>query len=300
MRNWPNIAITLLTLLCGCGKSAAPVAIDHPPERIISLAPNITETLYALGLGEQLVGNTPHCTHPEAARALPKVGGFGQFNYEAIVALRPDLVILHKEYDVEKARLKSLGIPTLDTGSYLIADILETIQSIGDACGAEERADELIARLNHRIAQLQSRQDGGGTAFVSPASSGLQQGGSTVPRVLITFGSGETEAIQAFGPACIHNELLKIAGGENVIEGKLPFATLSREAILRLNPDIIIVLAPELNDGAQPSKHWKKLTAVTAVKNNHIYVLTGDYTCIPGPRFIQTLEAFSKIIKQNN
>jgi len=120
------------------------------------------------------------------------------------------------------------------------------------------------------------------------------------PRVLLTFGSTEEGSIQAFGPACIHNELLEIAGGKNVIEGKLPFATLSREAVLRLNPDIIIELAPELDDGAKPSNHWKKLTAVNAVKNNRIHVLTGDYTCIPGPRFIQTLEDFAGIIRQNN
>ena len=272
-------------LLSGCGKPAQPVAMNHPPERIISLAPNITEAIYALGLDDKLVGVTTYCLYPEAARTLPKVGGFGQFNYEAIVTLQPDLVILHKEYDIEKERLASLGIPTLETGTYFIADILETLRSIGEACGAAERANELIQGLETRIAEISHV----GQAF-QPAR----------PRVLLTFGSGDIETIQAFGPACLHNELLAIAGGQNVIEGSLPFSTLSREAVLRLNPDIIIELAPELNDGAKPSKHWKKLTAVNAVKNNRIYVLTGDYTCIPGPRFIQTLDDFSQIIKQNN
>ncbi len=286
MRNWQNITLALLAaLLCGCGKPAQPATPGETPERIISLAPNITETLYALGLGDKLVGNTPHCTHPDAARALPKVGGFGQFNYEAIVALRPDLVILHKEYDAEKARLKSLGIPTLETGSYFIADILETIRSIGKVCGAEKQSNELIAQLKNRIAEIASRTAGG-----SPAR----------PRVLLTFGSAEEGSIHAFGPACIHNELLEIAGGKNVVEGKLPFATLSREAILRLNPDIIIVLAPELENAADAPNPWSQLTSVNAVKNNRIHILTADYTCIPGPRFIQTLETFSKIIKQNN
>ncbi len=274
-----------LALLCGCGKPAQPATLGQPPERIISLAPNITETVFALGLGDKLVGATTYCTYPEAARAVPRIGGFGQFNYEAIVAARPDLVILHKEYETDKARLKGLGIPYLETGTYFIADILETIQAIGGACGVRERAEELIAQLEDRIAELSHV----GQAF-QPAR----------PRVLLVFGVGETDSIQAFGPECIHDELLGIAGGENVIKGKLPFATLSREAMLRLNPNIIIVLAPELEDTAIPSSRWEKLGAVNAVKNNRIHVLPGDYTCIPGPRFIQTLEDFAGIIRQNN
>ncbi len=276
------IIVTTL-LLYGCGKPAQPVALSHPPERIISLAPNITETVYALGLGDKLVGDTTYCLYPEAARALPKVGGFGQFNYEAIVSLNPDLVILHKEYETDKARLEGLGISYLETGTYFIANILETIRSIGETCGAQQQANELIQGLENRIAELRTND-----MHVAP------------PRVLLTFGSGDIETIQAFGPECIHSELLEIAGGRNVIEGKLPFATLSREAVIRLNPDIIIELAPELEGNAEPSAHWKKLGAVNAVKNNRIHVLTGDYTCIPGPRFIQTLDDFSKIIKQNN
>lgn len=277
------IFLFVALLLAGCGKPAQPVVLSRTPERIISLAPNITETLYALGLGNKIVGATTYCLYPEAARELPKIGGFGQFNYEAIVTLQPDLVILHQEYDTETTRLASLNIPTLETGTYFIADILETIRSIGDACGAEKQANELIAQLKNRIAEIASR-----TADGSPAH----------PRVLLTFGSGDIETIQAFGPECIHNELLELAGGKNVIEGKLPFATLSREAVLRLNPDIIIELAPGLGEAAEPSRHWKKLTTVNAVKNNRIHMLTGDYTCIPGPRFIKTLEDFAEIIGQ--
>ncbi|MEA2068487.1 MAG: helical backbone metal receptor, partial [Verrucomicrobiota bacterium] len=120
--------LSAVLLLCGCGQPARPGAPGNPPERIVSLAPNITETLYALGLGNKLVGATTFCTYPEAAANVPRVGGFGQFNFEAIVSAQPGLVILHKEYDAEKARLASLGIPTLETGTYFIADILETIR----------------------------------------------------------------------------------------------------------------------------------------------------------------------------
>ena len=274
----------VLALLCGCGEPTRPGAPNHPPERIVSLAPNITETLYALGLGDKLVGATSFCTYPEAATHVPRVGGFGQFNFEAIVSAQPDLVILHEEYDAEKARLAGLGIPYLETGSYFIADILETIRVIGEACGAEQEATDLIGQLNNRMAELRKDPD-------------------DQPGVLITFGGSagdDIEQIHAFGTECIHNELLGIAGGRNVVTGKLPYSILSREAVLRLNPDIIIQLAPGQEQVDDPSNAWKKLAAVNAVKNKQVHLLTGDYTCIPGPRFIQTLEAFSKIIKQNN
>lgn len=270
-----------ITLLLGCGKHDPKPTSNVMPERIVSLAPNITETIYALGLEDKLVGVTSYCTYPEAARALRKVGGFGQINYEAIVSLKADLVILHKEYDADKTRLEGLGIPYLETGSYFIADILETIRSIGEACGAQDRAEKRIAQLNRRMTELETTS-------------------THRPRVLIIFGSDGTGPIQAFGPACIHNELLEIAGGKNVIEGSLPFSVLSKEAVIRLNPDIIIVLAPELESSDGYSGPWKNLGSVTAVQHNRVHVLTGDYTCIPGPRFIQTLEDFSEIIRQND
>ncbi|MCF7818436.1 MAG: helical backbone metal receptor [Kiritimatiellales bacterium] len=279
------IALATTLLLIGCGKPAHPAASGKVPERIVSLAPNITETIYALGIEDKLVGDTTYCRYPAAAQSLPKIGGFGSINYEAIVTLHPDLVILHKEYDADKERLDGLGIPYLETGTYFIADILDTIRDIGKACGAQSRADELVQNLENRIAEI--RQVG-------------QTFQSARPRVLITFGSGETDAIQAIGPACIHNELLELAGGQNVVEGKLPFAILSREAVMRLNPDIIIQLAPDMEPVADPFEAWKTLDSVNAVKNHRIHLLTGDYTCIPGPRFIQTLEDFSEIIRQND
>lgn len=274
-----------LALLNGCGKPAPPAPPTTDVERIVSLAPNITETIYALGLGDKLVGTTLYCTYPAAARSLPKIGGFGQINYEAVVALKPDLVILHKEWDTEKARLTGLGIPTLETGSYFIADILKSITDIGNACGAPERAAKLIQALESRIDEIR--------LVGHPAVAGQ----SAQPGVLILFGSDSTGPFQAFGPACIHTEILAIAGGQNVVEGALPFATLSREAVIRLNPDIIIVLAPELETADGYSRDWGKLGSVSAVQHNRIHILTADYTCIPGPRFIQTLEDFSGIVR---
>ena len=273
---------TFLSLLIGwmaCGGSLA--AEQAPvPQRIISLAPNITEIIYELQLSDRLVGATEFCTYPAEAKNVPRVGGFGQFSFERIVSLNPDLVILHKEYEAEKKRLETLHIPYMETGSYHIADIYSTIADIGRICGVNDRAEELVHRLSARTDELRSKA-------------------SEHPSVLITFGESagtDIGQIHAFGSSCIHNELLQIAGGRNVIESRQPYSILSREAVIRLNPDIIIELAPGGQKSDDPARAWKSLPEVTAVKHKQVHLLTGDYTCIPGPRFIRTLEDFTEII----
>jgi iron complex transport system substrate-binding protein len=272
----------LLLLLVGCGKPEKTARPTAEPQRIISLAPDITEIVYQLGLGDNLVGATTYCTYPEAAKNLPKVGGFGQYNFEAIVSLKPDLVLLHWQSDAEKSRLDGLGIPYLETRTEYIDDILESIRSIGTACGASDAAEAYIAEVNTRISNPWKPE--------------------TPPRVLITFSGDATQVdqIYAFGSDCLHNELLELAGGTNVVENNLAFSVLSKEAVIRLNPDIIIQLSPGMPQPDDPSNAWKSLSGVNAVKNNRVYVLTGNYTCIPGPRFIQILDDFAGIIRQKD
>ncbi|MDF7799025.1 helical backbone metal receptor [Pontiellaceae bacterium B1224] len=273
----------MLALLAGCGKQPPPPKPTGVPQRIISMAPDITEIVYALGLGDKLVGATTYCTYPEAAKTVPRVGGFGQYNFEAIVSLKPDLVILHWKYEAEKNRLDTLGIPYLETRTEYMEDIISSIQKVGDACEATVEADALIHDINTRI-------------------SNHRNSSNHPPRVLVTFGgdAAALEQIYAFGADCLHNELLELAGGTNVVQNKLSFSTLSKEAVIRLNPDIIIQLAPGTEAPADPSKPWKELSNINAVKDNRIYTLTGNYTCIPGPRFIQILDDFAGIITQND
>jgi len=270
-----------LTLLAGCGKPQ-PAEQVGIPQRIISLSPAITETVYALGLGDKLVGATTYCTYPEAAKNVPRVGGYGQYNFEAIISLKPDLVILHHTFESEKARLDGLGIPYLETRAEHMADIIDSIRTVGAACGAGEKADELLAKIDAQTKRLHAPRK--------------------EPRVLVVFGgnAGTLETIHAFGADCLHNDLLDRAGGVNVIKNKLAFSTLSKEAVIRLNPEIIIQLAPGTEAPADPVAAWGELPGVDAVKNRRVYVLTGDYTCIPGPRFTQILDDFSGIIRQND
>ncbi|HEY5653718.1 MAG TPA: helical backbone metal receptor [Pontiella sp.] len=278
------LIVALSLLVAGCNRPSTPPPQGESPQRIVSLAPNITETLYVLGLGDQVIGTTTFCSYPEEAKATPKVGGFGQYNYEVIVGLSPDLVILHKEYVAEKSKLNNLAIPTLETGSYSIADILATILSVGSACGASQQAESLVCSLEQRINELRRIE-------------------TEQPRVLMIFeGNVDSmnEQLHAFGTNNLHSELLEIAGGRNVITSQQPYCLLSREAVLRLNPDIIIVLAPELECSGPLANTFSTYPTITAVQKQQIHILTNDYACIPGPRFIQTLEDFVRIIEKNH
>jgi ABC-type Fe3+-hydroxamate transport system substrate-binding protein len=120
------------------------------------------------------------------------------------------------------------------------------------------------------------------------------------PRTLLAFsdfgGTDSVEQIYAFGSSCIHSELLEIAGADNVVADSRPSVTLSREAVIRLDPELII----ELSAGG-PTNHWENLTSVNAVRHHRVYVLDDPYTTIPSPGcLMRTLVDFSRIIRENN
>jgi iron complex transport system substrate-binding protein len=267
-------------MLPGCGRNPVPKIADHPPERIISLAPSITDTLYDLGLDSRLVG-VSRFGGAQHASDIPVVGDFMNVNYERIVSLRPDLVIIEQSADAQKARLGSLGIPYLETCSLSIDDVVKSILAIGSACDADVHAQTLVNQFSQRMEELRNQLP-------------------HRPRTLMTFSDfsngDRVEQVYAFGADCIHSELLSIAGGDNVVTETRPSVTLSREAVIRLNPELII----ELNAGG-PANHWDNLPSVDAVQHNRIFVLDGTYTTIPAPgSLLQTLEDLSTIVRQSH
>lgn len=273
-----RILSLMMLLLLGCGKQAVPPAAEYAPERMISLAPNITQILNDLGLANRLVGIS-RFSDSDTVRDLPVVGDFMNINYEMIVSLRPDLVILEKSSDAQQLRLENLGIPYLETGSLTLADILESIRKIGEACNAAEQATTLLAQLDREMEDARNTPD-------------------HRPRILLAFSDfsnqSKIEQVYAFGSSCIHSELLTIAGGDNVVIDGRPSVTLSREALIRLNPELII----ELSAGG-PTNHWANLSSIDAVRNSKIHVLSGTYTTIPSPgHLMHTLQDFSGIIRQ--
>lgn len=289
---------TLLLLLAGCGPAPEPGAgaaaagaggATGSVTRIVSLAPNITEILFELQLGDRLVGVTRFCTHPPAARELPQVGGFHDIGYETIYALRPDLVILLPEHTEARQYLQQLQIPSLVTRNRGVDDILNAVQMIGEHCGASGRGAELATRLRHEV-----------------ASVGRRASGSRRPTVLLSIGRGMgSEGIREVyvaGRGTLFNELAEIAGARNAYAGPLEYPTLDLENILRLNPEIIIDLVPDLDErglGEEDIRSgWQRLGPdVAAVANGRIHVLSGQHILIPGPRFVQTLREMAAVLQ---
>lgn len=260
----------------------------EPPQRIISMCPSITETICALELEDRLVGVSRFCKFPETVQSLPKVGGYLDPNYEAILELKPDLVILLKESTAIQERLKALNIRCLAVNHQSIEGILESFTQIGDACGAATKAGELVADIRERIETLEKRSVG-----------------KSRPKVLLALRMTPERRIQTVmvtGANPFFQESLRIAGAGNAQENpRTPFPQISREGIRELNPDVIVDLAgAEVRNQYSAenfAEGWTELgNNITAVKNHRIYLMAEDYVLIPGPRFILFIEDLAKII----
>ncbi len=257
-------------------------------QRIISLSPNITEILFALGLGEKVVGVTRFCNYPPEAQLKPRVGGYLDPNYEAILRLKPDVVILISEFQQIRTSLSELGINYLTVSNKTVSDIRSSIIHLGTVLGAELQAEKILANIQLRLDRIEK-----GTK------------GSKRPKVMIvierTLGSGAIEDVYVAGRNTFYDELIQMAGGINAfVDEKIAYPILSAEGIIHLNPEFIIDLVPQLEQTglniAQLEKDWVSLSQINAVKNQHVHILSQDYDVIPGPRFIFFLEDLTRII----
>lgn len=269
----------MLLLILLCGMACSPQRNDElpkaAPQRIISLAPSVTETLFALGLGDRVIAVSDFCTYPPEVAELPRVGDFFNPNLEAIIRLNPDLVILLESSADFYHRLTALKIPALMVRQESVEDILASFTQIGKACGAEEASD----RLTESVGQA------------------LKEGMIDVPEadrktVLIAVGhepgpNGYQNVFIA-GRDGYYDRLVWAAGGKNVYDGAVKYPQLSREGILRLNPDIIIDVSPDLEKRGLTKEsimeQWGKTGALRAVTDQRIAVLDQGYVAVPGPR----------------
>jgi len=255
--------------------------------RIVSLSPNITEILFELGLGEKIVGVTNYCTYPEAAKQIAKVGGYFDPNFEAIISLKPDLVVILPEQENVNKFLSELNIKYLIVNNKTVSDILTGIKILGDTFGEEKCAENLLLSLRTRLARIKSK------------TINLDK-----PGVLISvgraLGSGGLNDVYAAGKETYFDELINLAGAKNVVDiNNIAYPLLSAEGIIHLNPEIIVDFATDFDkqnlDEYQVIEDWKSLPDVNAVKKRRIYIRGQSYAVIPGPRFIILLEDLAQI-----
>ncbi len=263
-----------------------------PPEvdcsRIISMAPSVTETLFALGLGEQVVGVTRYCKYPPQVSELPSVGGYFDPNYEQMISLKPSLVVLLPGHDEHRQRLVDLKFATLEANQESVPEILGSIETLAAACGVAQRGQELKA-------ELQARQ-----VKIEEATRGLPR-----PGVLIVvdreMGAGQIRDLYVAGRGTFYDDLLSTAGGSNVYDGKLiQYPTLSLEGLLRVNPQVIVEIVPQLGErgftAEQIRKDWEAVPSLNAVREDRIFILSESYAAVPGPRYIELLAALARSI----
>ena len=251
--------------------------------RLICLSPGITETVFALGLGDRVAGVTRFCLYPPETALLPKVGGLLDPNYEAMVALRPDVALLTPYHRDHLSELRRLGVSCLVIHQDSLAEIRESYFQLGALCGRLSEAEHLAALLDNAIEEARRRS-----------------AGKPRIRVLMTTGrdvrSGKLDEVYAVSTGTFLSELLALAGGANIIEGGLAeYPALSAEGILNLNPEVIIELVPDRELDAEARDQalapWRAFSTVDAVRDKRLYVLSGAYLTIPGPRAVDTLDA---------
>lgn len=244
------------------------------PQRIVSLAPGITETLYALGLDEQIAGVTHYCDWPPAARKKTRIGGFTNPSIEKIVALKPDLILAtadgNRKDTVEQ--LERLGLPVYVTNPVNTNGVLRSILNIGKITNRKQESERLVKKLQKRLDDV-----------------ARQVGYKEKPRVFFQLG---LEPVITAGRGTLINEVIERAGGCNVAGlDTASYPRYSAEGIIAASPDII-VFAPMINDKnfAAVKNFWKKYGELPAVKNNKIYPINANLINRASPRIIDAVE----------
>jgi iron complex transport system substrate-binding protein len=283
------IIIAGVLLVAGCADTPPSESIAGAiPQRIVSLAPSLTETLFALGLGDRVVGVTRFCAYPAEARVLPRVGGHLDPNFEAIVLLEPDLVVVIPSSHENKRRLQSLGIRVLEIDQHDVDAVLESVATVAEACGVPERGTALRSKLEDRLAKVASTV-----------------AGAPRPRTLVVvghqIGGGAVRSVWAAGPDTFYDGVLRIAGGVNAVDGGVArYPELSREGLTALDPDVVLdVIAGvgERNlDLDEVRAGWRRLSELRAVREHRVSVLEGDHVVVPGPRLPEMVEAVARAL----
>ncbi len=256
--------------------------------RLVSLAPSITEIIYALGRGSSLVGVTRYCDYPPETQDVAKVGGFLDPNIESILRLQPNLVLALSLQQSQVESLRALGLRLHLLQQNSIAEVLSSIIAIGNLVKASGPAQKLRDEIQHALDAVEMR--------VKKLAR---------PRVLVAVGGhatpGSLEAVYVAGGNTFYSELITLAGGKNIYEGRVEhYALLSAEGVLALDPEVIIDLSPSTSSVEQTTtlalEAWQSLPRVTAVKTHRVTVLTEEFVVNPGPRIALTLELFAKAI----
>ena len=256
------------------------VTFSFPPERIVSLAPNITEILFSIGLDEEIVGVSIHCNFPEKAKSKVRVGSYISLDFEKITSLRPDLIIATGAGNTRDMvdRLDKLGFYSYVIYPKNFDDILKSILHIGEVVNREKEAKRITEEMRKRSQR------------VIELTKGLPR-----PKVFIQIADAP---IVTVGKGSFADDLIRLAGGENIAgKEKEVYPRFGMEEILKRSPEVIVIssMNPK-GDYQKILQEWNRWKTIPAVKNGRIHLIDSDLLDRPSPRIIDGLEELARVL----
>ena len=248
-------------------------------ERIVSFSPAITEILFALNLGDKVVGVTSFCKYPEAVLDKDKYADIGTLfntNFEKLAELNPDLVIFQKTNTMQKAKLDDMKINSMMIELKRLDQIIDVSAKIAQKTGqSDELAKTLIEQRDALIAENENKKK---------------------LKILIMVDSNYVA-----GAKTIYDDMIKDLNCVNAYSGNLSYPKLSAEDLIEMNPELIIQIAPDLNEKVSEDdllNKWYEKPHLKAVENKQVYILFNSYAVLPGPRFILTMQDIATCLKK--
>lgn len=284
-RHGRQVAATALLLwLAAVTGRSQPQAI---PGRMVSTSPSITETLFALGLGERVVGVSTYCRYPAAVAALPKVGTFLKPDAETIARLKPDLVFVHKGPNTAQAQLATLGIKTAVVDRGGLPSVFATIRDISAAANVADRGERLVGEINAGLDRVKA-----------------SVAGRAPRKILIIVGrrTGTLTDIIGVGPGSYLHDIAGIAGGSNVLaSSQLEYPRISMETVISMAPDVVVDVGEMGESPADSDRRrqiaedlWRGQTLVKAVGEGGVHAVHDEAFVVPGPRIVEVARALAR------
>jgi iron complex transport system substrate-binding protein len=255
------------------------VALRKPAQRIVSLAPHITELLFAVGAGAAVVGTSDFSDYPEAARAIPRVGGGGGLDLEAILALRPDLVIAWESGNPagQSRRLQQLGLPVFFSEPSRLEDIIFSLERFGQLTGRREEARVQVRAFADRLEALRRRYSGRDEVSV--------------------FYQIWERPLMSVNRQHVVSDVIRLCGGRNVFADLSALAPqIDSEAVLAANPDVIVV-GDAAGEPAASLVAWRRWPELKAVSQRHLYTIQRELLVRHTPRLLEGAEQLCRLLE---
>jgi iron complex transport system substrate-binding protein len=272
------IEIAAAILLTHCGRKVGSTQ-PNGALRIASLAPSLTETVFALGAGARLVGRTKYCDYPVAASTIPVVGGFGDVNWEALLAVRPTLVLATPGPQTSDlvSKTKRLGMDCLVLAAETVDEVQKSIAAVAEKIESQAAGSQLLAAQRAELRALQVKY-------------------KQTPRVRAVIAFGLDPLVLA-GPKSFASELLELGGGDNAVTSGPNFANVPMEHLAALDPEVVLDAgfgAARFSSAFATRPGWGSLRAV---RNSRVVVLTDEVVLRPGPRLALAAGAFATAMR---